>query len=132
MEIARAFYEAWNAGNMDAVREMYDPDVIVRTEEAWPERGPYVGREAVMRWLGQLRETWDTDRLEAISLTDAGDRVVIRQIWRTLGHGPEANLEVTSVSTYRKGKIILVEFFWDHDAALEAVGLSEQDARAGY
>ncbi len=78
-----------------------------------------------MRWLGQLRETWDTDVLEAISITDADDRVVIRQIWRTLGYGPEANLEVTSVTTYRKGKVILVEFFWDHAEALEAIGLSK-------
>ena len=33
MELAEAFYEAWNAGDMDAVRESYDPDVIVRTSE---------------------------------------------------------------------------------------------------
>jgi len=25
---------------MDAFRESYDPDVIVRTDEAWPEQGP--------------------------------------------------------------------------------------------
>jgi hypothetical protein len=30
----------------------------------------------------------------------------------------------------RNGKTILVEFFWDHAEALEAVGLSEQDAHA--
>ncbi len=125
VETAKVFYEAWNAGDMDGVRDTYDPDVIVRTEEAWPERGPYVGIDAVMRWLEQLRETWDTDVLDTISFTDAGDRVVVRQIWRTAGHGPEVNLEVTSVSTFRKGKSILVEFFWDHAAALELVGLSE-------
>ena len=39
-------------------------------------------------------------------------------------------MEVTSVSTLRKGKTILAEFFWDHEDALEAVGLSEQDAHA--
>jgi ketosteroid isomerase-like protein len=128
VEIAKGFFEAWNAGDMDAVREGYDPDVIVRTVrtgEGWPEPGPFVGVEAVMRWLRQMRETWDSDALEPISLTDAGDRVVIRQRWRTVGRGPEANLEVTSISTYRKGKVILVEFFWDHAEALEAVGLSE-------
>ena len=30
VEVAKAFYEAWNAGDMDAVRQMYHPDVIVR------------------------------------------------------------------------------------------------------
>jgi len=130
VEIAKAFFEAWNAGDMDAIRETYDPEVIFRTDEGWPEPGPFVGVEAVMRWLGQMRETWDSDEIETISLTDAGDRVVTRQRWRTVGRGPEVNLEVTSVSTYRKGKVILVEFFWDHAEALEAVGLSEQDAHA--
>jgi hypothetical protein len=28
----------------------------------------------------------------------------------------------------RKGRIFYLEFFWDHAEALEAVGLSEQDA----
>ena len=38
---------------------MYDPNVIVRATEDWPEPGPFVGREAVMRQGEQLRETWD-------------------------------------------------------------------------
>jgi hypothetical protein len=29
--------------------------------------------------LRQMRETWDSDVIETISLTDAGDRVVTRQ-----------------------------------------------------
>jgi ketosteroid isomerase-like protein len=130
VEVMQAAFAAWNAGDMDAMGELYDADIVVRAPEGWPEPGPFVGVEAVMRWLRQMRETWDSDVIETISLTDAGDRVVIRQRWRTVGRGPEANLEVTSVSTYRKGKVILVEFFWDHAEALEAVGLSEQDAHA--
>jgi ketosteroid isomerase-like protein len=131
VEINRAFIEAWNAGDVDALRALYDPDVIVRPLEGWPEPGPYVGREAVMRQWEQQRETFDADSLEVIGdYIDAADRVVVKQIWRGVGHGPEANIEVTSVSTFRKGRIIFVEFFWDHAEALEAVGLSEQDAHA--
>jgi ketosteroid isomerase-like protein len=29
------------------------------------------------------------------------------------------------VLTIRKGKAVLMEFFWDHQEALQAVGLSE-------
>ena len=79
-----------------------------------------------MRQLEQLRETWDADALEPISdFIDAGDRVVVRFIWRGAGHGPESNMEMTSVFTVRKGRIVYQEFFWDHAEALEAVGLSE-------
>ena len=79
VEIVRAFFEAWNAGDMDALRELLDPGIIARAVEGWPEPGPYVGRDAVMRWFEQLRETWDADALEVISdFIDAADRVVVR------------------------------------------------------
>ncbi len=93
VEIVRAAFEAWNAGDMDALRELYDPDVIVRAAEGWPEPGPFVGREAVMRQLEQLRETWDADALEPISdFIDGADRVAVRFIWRGAGHGPDVEL----------------------------------------
>jgi ketosteroid isomerase-like protein len=126
VEIVRAAFEAWNAGDMDALRDSYDPSIIWRGPDGWPEPGPYAGREAVMRQLGQLRETWDADTFELISdFLDAGDRVAVRLIWRGVGHGPESNMEFTGVYTVRKGRIFGIEFFWDHTQALEAVGLRE-------
>ena len=127
VEIVRAAFAAWNAGDLDALREMWDPDaMIVQYPEGWPEPGPFVGREAVMRQFEQLRETWDADALEPISdFIDAADRVAVRFIWRGAGHGPDLNLEATAVYTVRKGMIFLLEFFWDHAQALETLGLSE-------
>jgi ketosteroid isomerase-like protein len=78
-----------------------------------------------MRWYAQLREAFDIDALEQISYTDAADRVLLQFIWHGMGRGPEANLESTGVFTVRDGRVVLVEFFWDHAEALEAAGLSE-------
>jgi ketosteroid isomerase-like protein len=39
-------------------------------------------------------------------------------------------MAVTNVLMVRKGRIVYQEFFWDHAEALEALGLSEQDAHA--
>jgi ketosteroid isomerase-like protein len=126
VEIVRANFEAWNAGDMDALREMYDPTVIVRATEDWPEPGPFVGREAVMRQGEQLRETWDAVTIEPIGdFIDAGDRVAVRHVWRGVGHGPQSNLEFTVVYTIRKGKIFGFEYFWDHAEALETLGRLE-------
>jgi ketosteroid isomerase-like protein len=131
VEIVRASNEAWNSGDMDALRELYHPDVIVRPLEGWPEPGPYVGRDAVMRQWEDQRETWDADAVEVIGdYVDTADHVVVRGTWRGAGHGPDANFEFTAVFTVRQGKIFGIEFFWDHAEALEAVGLSEQDAHA--
>ena len=126
VEAVRASIEAWNAGDMGAFGESYDPHVVVRYANDWPEGSePIMGREAVMRQWEQQREAFDADTVELIETIDLGDRVVLRFIWRAVGSGPDLNLEGTSVSTVRKGKTILVEFFWDHAEALEAVGLSE-------
>jgi ketosteroid isomerase-like protein len=131
VEVVRAAFEAWNSGDMDAFSELYDPDAILRLPGDWPEPGPFVGREAVMREWEQMRETWNADAVESIGdFVDAGDRVAVRVIWRGAGHGPEMNLEITHVITVRKGRMVFQEFFWDHAEALEAVGLSEQDAHA--
>jgi ketosteroid isomerase-like protein len=111
VEIVRAYYEAWNAGG-------------------WPEPGPFVGTEAVMREWEQIRGTFDADALEPISFIDNADRVVVRHVWRGAGHGPEVNLENTNAFMVRQGRIVYQELFWDHDEALEALGLSEQDAHA--
>jgi len=126
VEVVRAGFEAWNTKDMDALRELYDPGIIWRPPEGWPEPGPYAGRDAVMRQLEQLRETWDSDTFELTSdFMDAGDRVAVRLIWRAAGHGPDANMEMTGVYTVRKGRIFGIEFFWDHAEALEAAGLRE-------
>jgi ketosteroid isomerase-like protein len=131
VEIVKAGFEAWNAGDMDAWASFLAPDVIWRLPQDWPEPGPYAGREAVLRQAQQGREAWNADAAEPISdFIHAADRVVVRFVWRGQGHGPESNMQLTCVYTVRKGKVIAFEFFWDHAEALEALGLSEQDAHA--
>jgi len=36
VEIAQAAFAAWNAGDMDALAKLYDPDHILRMPEGWP------------------------------------------------------------------------------------------------
>ena len=125
VEVARGVFDAWKAGDMDAVRDLYDPNVIVRPMSDWPEPGPWVGREAVMRQWEQMRDAWSADAVEPISeFIDAADRVVVRQMWRGAGRGPDLNMEMTNVFMVRGGRIVYQEFFWDHVEALETLGLS--------
>jgi ketosteroid isomerase-like protein len=125
VEVIRAGLAAWNAGDMDAFRELLDPDVVVRPVGDWPERGPYVGRQAVMRFFAQARDPWVADTVEATSdFVHTADRVVVRLAWHLVGHGPPMDWEGTMVWSVREGKVCSAEFFWDHDDALEAAGLS--------
>jgi ketosteroid isomerase-like protein len=126
VEVMRATFEVWNAGDMDALRELYDPNVTLWLMEDFPEPGPHVGLKAVMRQWKQQREAFDADTADPISdFIDIADHVLVRFVWRGRGLGPDSDMEVTQVITVRKGKVFLLEHFWDHAEALETVGLSE-------
>src|SRR3979490_835213 len=114
MEVMKAAFDAWNAGHTDALRDMLHPDVILRLPEGWPEPGPFVGREAVMRQWNGMREVWDMDALEPIGdFIDAADRVAVRFLWRGAGRGPDSDMEVTGVYTMRERRVFGIEVFWD-------------------
>src|SRR4051812_1632442 len=131
VEVVRASLEAWNEGDMDALRELYDPEVVLQPADGWHEPRPYVGRDAVMSLLARVREAWDADAAEPISVIEAGDRVVMTYIWRGMGGRAVMNMEQTVVCTLRERRVVRQEYFWGHAEALEAVGPSEQDADAG-
>lgn len=125
-EVIKAAWEAWNAGDMEAVRDRYDPAVIMRNLARWPEPGPWVGWDSVMGQFERLREPWDTDTFEPTSeFIEVGDRVVVRARWHATGRGPDTAMEFTHVYSLRNGKIREIEFFWEHAEALEAMGLSK-------
>jgi ketosteroid isomerase-like protein len=86
VETLKASIAAWNERDMDALRELHDPHVVVRMVEGWPESGPFMGRDAVMRQFEQLRDTWDADAVVPIGdFIDVGDRVLVRMIYRGMG-----------------------------------------------
>jgi ketosteroid isomerase-like protein len=125
VEILRRSYEARNAGDLEAWSEFLASDVVWRVMPDWPEQGPFIGREAVLAQVRQLSDTFKSDTFESIDRIDSGDKIVDRLIWRGLGHGPSMNMEMSCVFTFREGKIIAFEYFWDHADALKAVGLEE-------
>ncbi len=125
-EVVRAYFAAWNAGDMDAVREFLSPDVVAIAPDGWPEPGPFVGRDVLMRQWNEMRETFDADHIMPIDdVMEVSDAVTVRLIWRGVGHGPDANLEATGVFTVRGERITRIDFFWSHSEALKAVGLEE-------
>jgi ketosteroid isomerase-like protein len=123
VERVRRGLAAYNAGNWMALREFYDPDVVMHHLDGWPEPGPSVGRDAVMREIGQLHDSFEVQTAEITNLVDAGDRVVARYLWRGTGRGPETAMEFTFVFTIRDGKCVHEAHFWDQAAALRAAGL---------
>ena len=126
MEVVRTYVKVWNAGDMEGVRELYDPDAVMEVAPDWPEPGPFVGRDAVMQQQSQARAAFDSDSIELLDDPVAvGDRVIARVGWHGFGRGPQSDMEWTNVFTIRDGRFLNVKYFWDHAEALEAAGLSE-------
>src|SRR5437588_11534933 len=110
VEVVQALFDTWNARDMEGLRKLYDPSVVVRAPDGWPEPGPFVGPESVMRRWNEMREVWNADTLDPISdFIGSADRVIGRFIWRGAGHGPVTDLELTGIWTVRKGKIFHTE-----------------------
>ena len=94
--------------------------------------GVYVGRDAVIKASRHYWGTWHEYRLDAEQFIDAGSSVVIavRERGRGRGSGAPFDQRWAQVWTFSRGRIIRWELFPDTARALEAVGLSEQDAHA--
>src|SRR5262249_38474767 len=119
----RAVFDAWNAGDMDQFRDIYDPNVVMQTVPDWPEPGPYVGREAVMGFFMALRDSLDFDAVEPnTDFIDVAAHVLVRHTWRGLGRGRKMNGGTTIICAGRGGKIIYLEYLGDHAEALKAGG----------
>jgi ketosteroid isomerase-like protein len=126
VELVRTYFKAWNAGDMEGVRELHDPNAVMEVAPDWPESGPFVGRDAVMQQLDWVRDAFDRDSVEFLSdLVAVGDRVIVRTGWHGSGRGPQSDMEWTNVFTIRDGRFINVQYFWDPAEALEAAGLRE-------
>jgi ketosteroid isomerase-like protein len=99
--------------------------VVQRGAEGWPERVLY-GKDEVRSFWEGYAETMGHDSVIE-ELIDAGGSVVMRTRAHVSGDqsGIEGDLVSTMVLTVRRGKAVLIEFFWDHQEALEAAGLSE-------
>jgi ketosteroid isomerase-like protein len=79
------------------------------------------------RRFGERIAAWVNLRVSAEKIVGADDRVVVLN--RFQGRGKESGTPTVDFSgasffTLREGKVVMLEFFWDHQEALEAAGLS--------
>jgi hypothetical protein len=113
--------DAFRRGDWDAVAATMDAHILVRADPRWPEQRFY-GREAVIAFWRGVWESWGPDaRVEEI--VDLGDRILIRWCYIVRGQhsGVEGEQRISAIQTYREGRVILVEYFLEHEQALEAL-----------
>ena len=125
VEVVRKAYELWNRGDLDAFMGLIDEEVVIRAAEGWPEPVFYGKDSARTFFEGLVESIGHNSVIEEV--TGAGQVVVIRVRTSVTGgqSGIETEIRSSQVITLRKGRAVLLEYFWDHQEALEAAGLLE-------
>jgi ketosteroid isomerase-like protein len=128
-EVRRAF-DAYSRGDFDAAMKNVHPQI-----EFVPPGGqhPIKGAAGFRAWMEP--DAFESQAVEPLDCRVVGNKVLIRMRThiRGAGSGIEADFLAWGVWTYDEaGLNTRAEIYLDHEAAeaLEAVGLSEQDAHA--
>jgi ketosteroid isomerase-like protein len=132
VEIMQAVFETWNAGDMSSFFELFHPDVIYRNREDEPDVRLYRGLEDFRGYVASWLEMFDDLRYETHDFIDLGDEVIA--VTHLVGRGRETETDVRGSYVFRyrfrDGMIIEGREYATKEEALEAAGLSEQDAHA--
>jgi ketosteroid isomerase-like protein len=129
LEIVEAGYAAYNAGDIDTLVAIFASDaVLVPDASVFPEAAPRHGRDEIRAWLCEVGAAWASPAFPITDVVDVGDnQILTRGEWGGRGEasGIELYQSLSAVWMIRDGEISRVEWFFDHDKALKAVGLSE-------
>jgi ketosteroid isomerase-like protein len=131
VEIVQAAIDAWNRGDWDATLKDAAPSFEFDFSRAMGPAGGVYRLDEMGEYFRQLTEAWESVRLEANEIIEAGEQVVTPNTLHAQGRdGIELQARSAWVWTIRDGRVTHLCFYQGRQEALEAVGLSEQDAHA--
>jgi ketosteroid isomerase-like protein len=127
----RAVYEAVSRRDWDAAFREAPADFELESGENNPIAGTYRGPGEVRRFFEEFWAAFAEVRAQPERFVDLDDRVLVFLIMYLRPNESDAifELRIAHLWTVRDGEIIRCKVFPDREKALEAVGLSEQDAR---
>jgi ketosteroid isomerase-like protein len=125
LELIRTGFAAHNRGDLDALTQVYDEDVVFETLLL----GTHHGNEAIRLIYEENRKTLSGYTVDPIELIDAGDQVVA--VAQVNGVGPASQIAMEDrdrfafLFTVKNGRVVREQAFRNREDALEAAGLSE-------
>jgi uncharacterized protein len=129
VEIVRTAFAAFDRGDIDAVLQLCDEDIVITQPPELPGvSAEQRGHRGVLEALAIWPEQWDDYRVELLRVAAApGGKVFVTQ--RSSGRGKQSgvgvDMDFSFVFTLREGKITEWRLFVQEEQALEAAGLSE-------
>jgi ketosteroid isomerase-like protein len=138
VEVVRQGFDVWEAAwgsdadDLGPLLAIFDHDVVTRRLAPMPDPGTWYGLEGLLVVLTEWIDTFDEFTMGGEEFIDAGDQVVVRVAQE--GRGEDSRVPVTGTFWFVLGvlnrKVVTLDMYSTREEALEAVGLSEQDAHA--
>ena len=127
VELATAFFDAYNARDSEAVDRLLDPDAEITTLTGRAGLPTRWSQGTTRQYFEQLDETLADLRVEIEGYRELGERVVALGVIR--GAGKASHVEVANhfavVSVVRNSRFVSVDTYNNWQVALEAAGLRE-------
>ena len=133
VELMYRAFDALSRHDFDAFVALMDDDVeIIPRMSAIEGESGYSGHEGLSRWWSSLLDVFPDYSMEVVEVRDLGDLTFATFHARGRGAGSATPTDQATwmMVRWRRGKCVWLRTFDTRAEALEAVGLSEQDARA--
>jgi ketosteroid isomerase-like protein len=129
--LARAGFEAFNAGDTEKVLELLSEDVEVFASPELANSGTFHGHDGYLAWVGPWVDAWRRIETEISRTTPVGERHVVAEV-RQVGHGREGievSMDVAFLFDLRSDG--LVQYLALLPNADEALGSAREREAAG-
>jgi ketosteroid isomerase-like protein len=128
VETVARVYTRWARGDFTAGVKLFEQNVMLVIDPAIPDGGGvFLGQDGVRAYMKDFLDAWESLTIEAESLQDAGDSVLVsvRQVGVGRGSGVPSEVGYFQLWTFRGSEVIRIDSVLDEEAALKAVGLRE-------
>ena len=133
VEIVKRATEFLEYRDAHGMMDLFDPNVELHGTVGGLEEDKILRglSEIIRAFETENEEVWDEHRIEPQGFIDAGDRVVVLQReYQRSKSGAELVIDTASILDLQDGRIVRIQGYMNPAEALEAAGMSEQDARA--
>jgi ketosteroid isomerase-like protein len=132
VEIVRRFFDAYHRRDLMTLLALWRSDAEIDwSQSRGPLKGVHRGIPEIEAFWNEFWSTFEEIQIETHGFTDIGSEVVVPNTAHMHGRdGIGVVARSTMVFTVESGQITRQRLFQVEAEALEAVGLSEQDAHA--
>jgi ketosteroid isomerase-like protein len=125
VDVVKAFFDAYNARNSEAVDRLLDPEAEITTLSTRAGMPDHWRQGTTKRYFDQLDEAWTDLRVEVQDYREVGECVVALGVLR--GAGMSSHVEVArdfaTVFVVRDSQIVLLDTYDNWKTGLEAARL---------